>query len=99
VCVSQVFDGHHVFVSQVFDGITAATGGVLRGAGKQLEILIINVLGFWGVGVSLGALLTFVVGWRLKGLWTGMMVGSQTTGQRQYSTSSNKSTRFEEKLV
>lgn len=49
--------------------------GALRGVGHQLRILCFNAVGFWGVGVSSGALLTFVAHWGLRGIWTGITLG------------------------
>ncbi|KAK9807773.1 hypothetical protein WJX72_008850 [[Myrmecia] bisecta] len=57
------------------DGIAATAGGVLRGMGRQALLLAYNIGGFWFVGVPLGAVFTFVLGWRLPGLWLGTAVG------------------------
>lgn len=56
-----------------------AVQGVLRGAGKHTGILLYNLCGFWGVGVTSGAALTFGFGWGLQGLWMGILLGICTT--------------------
>lgn len=53
--------------------------GALRGVGHQVKILCFNAMGFWGVGVSTGVVLTFVAHWGLKGVWTGIMMGVMAT--------------------
>lgn len=49
--------------------------GALRGAGKQVNIMLYNLVGFWGVGMTSGAALTFGTRWGLQGLWTGIVLG------------------------
>jgi len=39
---------------QIFDGIQAATFGVLRGAGDTRWPAVINLLGYWAIGIPLG---------------------------------------------
>lgn len=53
--------------------------GALRGVGHQVRIMCFNAIGFWGVGVSSGAALTFVAHWGLTGIWTGITLGVTTT--------------------
>ena len=57
------------------DAIQATTGGVLRGLGRQKLVFRLNMLGFWVLGVPLGAILTFAVGLGVFGLWWGMVIG------------------------
>ena len=33
-----------------------------------------NVIGYWGIGLPLGAWLAFVAGWGARGIWTGLAV-------------------------
>eukprot|EP00892_Ulva_mutabilis_P001187 jgi/Ulvmu1/11069/UM007_0251.1 len=65
--------------SEVFDGVMGTCQGVLRGAGKQVRILQYNLFGFWGVGVTTGAVLTFGLGRGLRGLWVGILCGICST--------------------
>ena len=50
--------------------------GVLRGCGKQVNILVYAMVAFWGVGMTTAAGLAFGLGWGLHGLWTGILLGS-----------------------
>lgn len=44
-----------------------------------MKILCFNAVGFWGVGVSTGAVLTFVAHWGLRGIWIGLTMGVTAT--------------------
>ena len=57
------------------DAIQATVGGVLRGLGRQKLVLWLNVLGFWIFAVPIGAIMTFVAGYGVYGLWWGMVIG------------------------
>ena len=60
---------------QVFDGLQAVTGGVLRGTGDTRIPAILHVVAFWGVGVPLGMFLGFRTPLRERGLWIGLVAG------------------------
>ncbi len=60
---------------QVFDGLQAVTGGVLRGTGDTRVPAILHLVAFWGLGVPLGAYLGFQTTLRERGLWIGLVVG------------------------
>jgi MATE family multidrug resistance protein len=36
--------------------------------------MICHLLGYWVIGLPLGYVLCFVVGWRAVGLWTGLCI-------------------------
>ena len=56
-------------------------GCVCRGMGRQAELMVICMVGFWGVGVMLGASLTFWIWhWGIVGLWLGITAGVLATG-------------------
>jgi MATE family multidrug resistance protein len=57
------------------DCFHSTTGGVMRGLGRQKLVFLLNVVGFWILAVPIGALLTFVAGIGVKGLWWGMSIG------------------------
>jgi Na+-driven multidrug efflux pump len=48
---------------------------VFRGLGRQKLVLWLAILGFWVLGVPLGAILTFVVGLGVVGIWWGFAIG------------------------
>lgn len=52
---------------QVGDGILGTSQGVLRGLGRQAQLMFTNVACFWCVGVPTGYWLTFKQGWGLEG--------------------------------
>ena len=60
---------------QVSDGLQAATSGVMRGMGKQKLVAATNFVGFWVVGLTLGASLAFGAHVGVAGLWWGLAGG------------------------
>lgn len=60
---------------QISDGVQAVAAGALRGAGDTRWPLVSNVVGHYLVGVPLGALLAFALGWGAVGLWWGLSAG------------------------
>jgi MATE family multidrug resistance protein len=43
--------------------------------GRQLTGLLANVIGYYIIGLPVGALLAFYAGWRVTGLWWGLIIG------------------------
>ncbi|XP_057216529.1 multidrug and toxin extrusion protein 1 [Triplophysa rosa] len=70
--VSQVMIMYGVF--HLFDAIAGITGGIVRGAGKQLIGALCNIVGYYFVGFPIGVSLMFAVGMGIIGLWVGMFV-------------------------
>ena len=62
-------------VFQVFDGVQAVCAGVLRGAGDTRVPMLANLLGFWALGLPVGAAFAFRLGLGPAGLWWGLVVG------------------------
>lgn len=60
---------------QVFDGVQVVSTGVLRGAADTRAPMVINVLGFWLVGMPTSLLLGFHLDLGPQGLWWGLVVG------------------------
>ncbi|KAG2423378.1 hypothetical protein HXX76_015344 [Chlamydomonas incerta] len=60
---------------QFFDGAFGTSQGVLRGMGRQHQLMAFNLIGFWGSGVAFGWWLTFRTSLGLKGLWIGIDTG------------------------
>jgi multidrug resistance protein, MATE family len=62
-------------VFQVFDGLQAVAGGILRGLGQTRVAMTGNLLGYWVLGLPLSYYLCFVAGWGPVGLWWGLVLG------------------------
>jgi MATE family multidrug resistance protein len=62
-------------VFQVFDGTQAVTAGVLRGIGDTRAPLVVNVLGFWLIGMPVSLWLGFRTELGARGLWWGLVAG------------------------
>ena len=75
--VAQIIPIWCIFM--IGDSVQAVTGGVLRGLGKQKLCLLLNILGYWVLGVSMGATLTFAAGLGVFGLWWGLVIGIYCT--------------------
>ncbi|XP_060902635.1 multidrug and toxin extrusion protein 1 isoform X1 [Labrus mixtus] len=58
----------------LLDATSAASGGIIRGAGKQKVGAICNILGYYGVGFPIGVSLMFAGKLGIKGLWTGLFI-------------------------
>ncbi|XP_072793366.1 multidrug and toxin extrusion protein 2 [Taeniopygia guttata] len=61
-------------VFHLFEAMTGACSGVLRGVGKQKFGAIINAVSYYGVGMPLAAVLLFVARIGVIGLWVAMLV-------------------------
>ncbi|MFI5105687.1 MAG: MATE family efflux transporter, partial [Terriglobales bacterium] len=61
-------------VFQLFDGLQVVATGALRGAGNTRIPMLANLVGYWAIGLPLGALLCFK--WKLGavGMWAGLCV-------------------------
>jgi multidrug resistance protein, MATE family len=62
-------------VFQVFDGLQVVSAGVLRGAGDTRGPMLINLLGYWILGIPLSIYLGFFHGLGPMGLWWGLVLG------------------------
>ncbi|HKJ01668.1 MAG TPA: MATE family efflux transporter [Longimicrobiales bacterium] len=62
-------------VFQVFDGIQVVGAGVLRGVGDTRVPMVLNLVGFWVVGLPVSALLAFGLGAGPRGVWMGLALG------------------------
>ena len=60
---------------QVFDGTQAVACGVLRGAGDTRVATLINLFGYWILGLPAGLYLAYSLQWGPSGLWWGLTVG------------------------
>jgi len=62
-------------VFQIFDGLQVAGAGALRGVGDTRVPMIMNLVGFWFVGLPVSAWLAFRAGFGPQGVWWGLALG------------------------
>jgi MATE family multidrug resistance protein len=62
-------------VFQIFDGLQVVAAGVLRGVGDTRGPMLINLLGYWCLGLPVSIYLGFVLGQGPVGLWWGLVLG------------------------
>lgn len=60
---------------QVFDGAQVIAAGMLRGLHDTKVPMIFTALGFWGIGLPLGAVLGFATALAGVGIWLGLAAG------------------------
>ncbi len=60
---------------QVFDGLQVVAIGLLRGLGDTRTPMIVNVIGFWCIGMPVSLWLGFGLDFGAVGLWWGLVVG------------------------
>ncbi|XP_078536020.1 multidrug and toxin extrusion protein 1-like isoform X2 [Lissotriton helveticus] len=61
-------------VFHIFESIACAANGVLRGSGKQLMGAVVFAVGYYLIGLPVGAALMFSAKLGIVGFWTGMVV-------------------------
>lgn len=60
---------------QVADGAQAVAAGMLRGLQDTQVPMLYAAIGYWGIGLPLGAVLAFHFGMQGVGIWLGLVVG------------------------
>ena len=65
---------------QLFDGVQVVTTGALRGAGDTKTPMFANFVAYWLIGIPLGYLLCFRLGWGALGVWIGLCTGLTIVG-------------------
>jgi MATE family multidrug resistance protein len=60
---------------QLFDGLQIVVTGSLRGAGDTRTPMVCHLIGYWVIGLPLGAMLCFGRGLGARGLWMGLSAG------------------------
>jgi multidrug resistance protein, MATE family len=59
-------------VFQLFDGLQVVATGALRGASNTRTPMLANLVGYWVIGLPLGALLCFKLHLGAVGMWAGL---------------------------
>jgi MATE family multidrug resistance protein len=62
-------------VFQVFDGTQVTAIGALRGAGDTHTPFLVNLMGYWLLGIPVSLLLGFLAKMETVGVWWGLVVG------------------------
>ena len=62
-------------IFQVADGAQVVGAGMLRGLHDTRVPMIYTFIGYWAIGIGVGAWLAFRQGWQGQGIWTGLAVG------------------------
>jgi multidrug resistance protein, MATE family len=60
---------------QLVDGAQVIGAGMLRGLHDTRWPLIFALIGYWGIGLGIGAWLAFAADWRGVGIWIGLASG------------------------
>jgi MATE family multidrug resistance protein len=60
---------------QIFDGLQVVGGGLMRGMGRPQAGAIVNLIGFYVIGLPLAWLLAFPTGLGIIGIWWGLAAG------------------------
>jgi MATE family, multidrug efflux pump len=72
-------------IFQLFDGLQVVATGALRGAGNTGIPMVANLIGYWVIGLPLGAFLCFKLKLGAVGMWVGLclalvLIGSALVG-------------------
>ena len=65
---------------QLFDGLQTVATGALRGTGDTRTPMLANLVAYWFIGLPLGALMCFHLGWGALGIWLGLCLGLMIIG-------------------
>jgi MATE family multidrug resistance protein len=60
---------------QIADGLQVVGAGLMRGMGRPKVGAMVNLVGFYGLGLPLAWLLAFPLGLGLRGIWWGLAAG------------------------
>ena len=67
-------------IFQFFDGLQITATGALRGAGNTHAGLIVQIVGYWIIGLPIGYVLAFRLHHGAVGLWLGLCAGLIVAG-------------------
>jgi MATE family multidrug resistance protein len=62
-------------IFQIADGAQVVGAGMLRGLHDTRMPMVFTFVGYWGVGIGVGAWLAFPRGWQGQGIWSGLAIG------------------------
>jgi MATE family multidrug resistance protein len=65
---------------QIADGIQVSTTGALRGIGNTRAPMVANLIGHYPIGLALGLIFCFTLGYGVVGLWVGLAAGLVSVG-------------------
>ncbi len=65
---------------QFFDGLQITATGALRGAGNTHAGLLVQIVGYWVIGLPIGYILAFRLHHGAVGLWLGLCAGLVVAG-------------------
>jgi len=80
-----------------FDGLQVSSTWMLRGFRDTVIPMMIGMMGYWLVGIGLGAWLSFGLGWGAPGLWWGFAAGLTLAGCLLWVRLWQKNTELEPK--
>jgi MATE family multidrug resistance protein len=60
---------------QIADGVQVVGAGLMRGMGRPQAGAVVNLIGFYAVGLPLAYLLAFPLGLGIAGIWWGLAAG------------------------
>lgn len=61
-------------IYQINDCLSCATGGILRGQGRQMIGGIMNLIGYYVIALPFAYVFAFILNYKLFGLWLGMLI-------------------------
>jgi MATE family multidrug resistance protein len=81
-------------IFQFFDGLQITATGALRGAGNTHAGLIVQIVGYWIIGLPIGYIIAFRLHHGAVGLWLGLCAGLVVAGLALTTTWHHTSKRY-----